>query len=567
MLVHLLKFFSRNQPTAQHRFNLLRNFSVFSLSGFVLSIVLLSILYKQQATGTLVMSTEENNVILTNVFAKNIWPEYGIFLTSTQRLSNQELAADPLTQKLYNQLTTQLENSPIAKVKVFDLQGRTVFSTNINQLGSDKSQSPGFLSAKNGRPLSQLNHRDTFKAIEQVLEDRHLLSSYIPIRDNEKIVAVFELYTDVTPLLLEIERTSRKIVLGSLLILGLLYLILNLFVRQADTKLKNQYQQLQDSENRYRQQSLELDHRVKQRTQELSQTLEELRNTQTVLIHQEKMSALGELVAGVAHEINNPVNFIHGNLYHVEDYSNTLLEVLDLYQQYYPHPHANIYQHMKTLDMDFIQQDLGKMLASMKVGTKRIQEIVLSLCNFSRKDQADIKMVNIHEGIESTLMILQHRLKPHPPRPTISVERNFDNLPLVECYAGQLNQVFMNILSNRIDALDSAFGYKTQATQNSPKITITTIAWEQTIRITIADNGTAMSEVVKPYIFKPFSDTKALSKDTSIAMTISHHLIVEKHGGKIDCIYQEDVGTQFIIEIPVLLRKNLEQKRQKVGTY
>ena len=536
MVARLLKFFSTNQPTAQRRFNLLRNFSIVSLSGFVLSIGLLSVLYKERAIRTLVVSTEESNVTLTNVFAKKLWPEHGTFLTSTQGLSDEELAADPHTRQLYDELTIQLEDSPIAKVKVFDLQGRTVFSTNTDQLGDDKSESPGFLSARTGRVLSQLGHRDTFKAIQQVLEDRHWLSSYIPVHEDGKIVAVFELYTDVTPLLQRIERTQKEIVLGSLLILGLLYLILNLFVGRADTLLK-------------------------QRTQELSDTLEELKSTQTTLIHQEKMSGLGELVAGVAHEINNPVNFIYGNLCHVEGYSKTLLEALGLYEQYYPEPDAKICEQMEMLDVDFIKEDLEKTLSSMKVGTKRIREIVLSLRNFSRKDEADIKAVNIHEGIESTLMILQHRLKPHPPRPTISVERNFGNLPLVECYAGQINQVFMNILSNGIDALDTAFEQKTQVTQNSPKITITTVACPESVRISIADNGIGIPEAVKAHIFNPFFTTKAVGKGTGIGMTISHQLIVEKHDGKIEFISEEGVGTEFIIEIPIVLGKMRNQSR------
>ena len=540
----------------RRRFNLLRNFSIVSLGGFALSIGLLSTVYRQQSVNDLISSTEESNITLTKVFANTIWPEYGSFLSNTQAFSDDTLAADPRTRQLNEAMATQLEESPVAKVKVFDLEGRTVFSTDLVQIGADKSESSGFLSAKSGQVISQLGHRDTFKAVQGDLEDRHMLSSYIPIQsgtDDKAIVGVFELYTDVTPLLQRIEQTQQRIVLSSFLVLGALYLILFLFVRGADRLLKQQYQQVQESEERYRLQSIELEDRVAARTQKLSETLNQLQATQSQLIHQEKMSGLGQMVAGIAHEINNPVNFIHGNLRHIEAYTHDLINFLNLYEQTYLEPTVEIEQCREELDIDFIKEDMEKMLSSMNIGTERIREIVLSLRNFSRKDEAEYKAVNIHEGLESTLLILGHRLKGQSTREAISIIRDFDDVPLIECYAGQLNQVFMNILANAIDAID-AKSSQASPDKEAPRITIRTERRANGVVISIADNGSGMPSDVRERIFEPFFTTKSVGKGTGIGMAISHQLIAEKHQGKLTCFSDPGVGTEFAIEIPISLK-------------
>ncbi|MEJ1931506.1 GAF domain-containing protein [Nostoc sp. NIES-2111] len=314
---------------------------------------------------------------------------------------------------------------------------------------------------------------------------------------------------------------------------------------------------------------------AKAKATQLEQALYQLQETQTQLIQNEKMSSLGQLVAGVAHEINNPVNFIHGNLCHASEYTQQLLELLKLYQNYYPQPADEISKTIEDIDLDFLLEDLPKIINSMQLGADRIRSIVLSLRNFSRLDEAECKPVDIHEGINNTLLILQHRLKPSSNFPGIEIIKDYGNLPLIECYAGQMNQVFMNIISNAIDALEesslgseiseanstkidkdkSLFAIKETLTTQHPQIYISTKLSIDEFRllIRIADNGPGMTEETKKRIFDPFYTTKSVGKGTGLGLAISYQIIVEKHSGILECISELGKGTEFWIEIPIKL--------------
>ena len=297
---------------------------------------------------------------------------------------------------------------------------------------------------------------------------------------------------------------------------------------------------------------------LREKTQQQEQLLHKLQHTQAQLVQTEKMSSLGQLVAGVAHEINNPVNFIYGNLVHAGDYAHDLLQLLELYQEHYPHPAPAIQAEIQVMDLNFVKTDLPKLLASMKVGADRIQRIVLALRTFSRMDEAEVKEVNIHDGIDSTLMILQSRLKETAGHPRIKVIKQYGDLPLVECYAGQLNQVFMNILSNAIDAVDELtkkYSWE-QLQQNPPTIAIITEkVGDRDIQIRISDNGEGMSEQVQKRLFEPFFTTKPIGKGTGLGLSISYQVIVEKHGGQLTCHSEPGKGTQFVIELPLKLNR------------
>ena len=304
--------------------------------------------------------------------------------------------------------------------------------------------------------------------------------------------------------------------------------------------------------------------------QKLKENFKKLHQAQSQLVQSEKMVSIGQLVAGVAHEINNPVGFIAGNIYHVETYIQDLLNILELYQAELPNPSEVLQKQIEKIDLEFVVEDLPQLVASMKEGTERIQNISTSLRTFSRSDTDKKVLFNIHDGIDSTLMILKHRLKANNQRPEIKVIKDYGELPIVECYPGQLNQVFMNIIANSIDAIEeynegcsyekikaypnvitiqTAVGHEKGEIGNGYKEKLGESPSQVIIRI--SDNGPGISESVKQHIFNPFFTTKAVGAGTGLGLSISWSIVVEKHGGRIDCVCTPGKGGEFIIEIPI----------------
>lgn len=294
--------------------------------------------------------------------------------------------------------------------------------------------------------------------------------------------------------------------------------------------------------------------RLWQSNYELNRTLKELQTSQAHLIQAEKMSSLGQLMAGVAHEINNPVSFIYGNLTYVREYMQNLLGLVQLYQYHYPNPASAIQTEAEKIELEFIQDDLPKTLSSIEIGSNRICEIVRALRNFSRLDEAEIKSVDIHEGLDNTLMILRHRLKARPERPEIQIVRDYGTLPAIKCYPGLINQVFMNILANAIDALEEKAKkgtYQEYIADPAQIILQTSLIDEQWLRIAIADNGSGIPQEIQKHILDPFFTTKPIGKGTGMGMSISYQIVTERHGGKLEFFSTLGKGTEFVIKIPV----------------
>ena len=316
--------------------------------------------------------------------------------------------------------------------------------------------------------------------------------------------------------------------------------LVNIVLRQGD-ELAKLNKALQQSESREREKAFLLE-----------QALQELQKMQTQLVNSEKMSSLGQLIAGIAHEINNPINFIYGNLTHAEEYTTNILNLINLYQESYTDLPPAIAEVIDAMDLEYEREDLPKVLGSIKLGAERIITLVQSLRTFSRIDEADLKEANIHEGIDSTLLILSNRFKPKPDRGSIQLIKEYGNLPLVECYVGQLNQVFMNILSNAIDAIEESQEKEPSKKEKGILRIITELTPDRkTVIIRIADNGIGMTEEVKKLIFGHFYTTKPAGKGTGIGLTISYDIIVDKHHGCLDVNSSQGEGTEFIIKIPI----------------
>ena len=353
----------------------------------------------------------------------------------------------------------------------------------------------------------------------------------MPILDRSKLVGVLYLENNLTIGAFTINRINT----------------LNLLCTQAAISLENAklYSQLNNYSHTLEQKVQERTEEVTQKAAELESTLAELQRTQSQLIQTEKMSGLGQLVAGIAHEINNPINFIYGNLVPANEYALGLIDLINLYQKFYPQTLPEIEAKMYEIDLDFVIYDLPKLLDSMKIGTQRIREIISSFKNFSRLDEAKMKPVNIHAGIDSTLLVLQHKLTFNTKHQEIEVIKKYSQLPKVNCYASELNQVFINIIGNAVDALREKH-------EKKPTIIISTsLKDEKNVLISIKDNGIGINKSIINNIFNPFFTTKPVGSGTGLGLSTSYSIIVEKHRGHLSCNSTDGEGTEFIIELPL----------------
>ncbi|MBD0334385.1 MAG: GAF domain-containing protein [Cyanobacteria bacterium Co-bin13] len=337
-------------------------------------------------------------------------------------------------------------------------------------------------------------------------------------------------------------------------------------VRTAELQAINAQLRLEIAVRQQTERSLQQSQReLKAQTQQLQIALDQLKQTQTHLVQSEKISALGLLVAGIAHEINNPVNFISGNIDYGINYVDDLLNLIRLYQAEYPHPPAAIEEAIDEMELDHLAEDLPKLMASMKIGTQRIREIITSLKNFSRGDSQKQKLTNLQEGIQGALMILRHRLKAQPNRPEIELQQFYEDLPPVMCNIGQLNQVLMNLIANAVDALDEA--YVNGELTAPPIITLQATRLESDwVSIVVKDNGPGIEPNIQPHIFESFFTTKAVGKGTGLGLSISHQIVTQTHQGRLICYSTLGEGSEFHIELPCqpqAVPKNLSEQETR----
>ena len=579
--------FAKSEQTTARPFELVRYFSIASITTFAIAATILGFTYREQSVHDLVSQGEQQNIALTQSFANSIWNDFAPFLTTTQQLSDEELQQHPKIAQLQKQAFIQMKGSTVLKIKIYDLQGRTVFATDISQIGKDKRNSAGFKTALAGKTLSQLDHRDTFSAISGKLNNRNVLSSYVSISRNGKVAGVFELYNDVTPLVARIEQSQRTIVVTSVLIFGALYLFLLCLMRYAAKVIDSQNQALQKSATAH-----------KRQTVALKEAVDDLRTTQSQLVHQEKLAALGHLVAGVAHEINTPLGAIQASASNMNKaLEGALAEIPQLPQKLTSGQQALFFQLVEQsqrherlttssekrplrkamikqlqaweienprrvanllIDMGIVDNietfvplikheqsawilQLSYNLTRLPVSNRtilkaveRASKVVFALKNYARQDHSGQQQFEkITTGIETVLELYHNELK-HG----IELTRDYQAEPEIWCYPDELIQVWTNLIHNGLQAMES-----------NGSISISVQEVEDWCQVKITDSGKGMPPEIQAKIFDPFFTTKKAGEGSGLGLHISQQ-IIEKHQGMI-LVESESGHTEFTVWLPL----------------